>query len=223
MNRDELKNIIEAAVKAAYDTAMKGIDEKIEAAVKLGADIGATVGAEAGAKEAIKAAQAEKKRIRETEYNRKLHNTKLLLRNYRALNEFYQKCVYDLEEAADEYDEDWETIYELMNCRISDEKFYVESIMKSAQRTKVIMAHVNRMLDIYRVMCEESNRPEDLRRWKSLKAMYIDPEAKTAAQIQQEVSKEANVHERTVYKDIDAAAETLTTLFFGIAGLKEIQ
>ena len=95
------------------------------------------------------------------------------------------------------------------------DELYVESIKKSTVRTKIIMTHVNRMLDVYGIMCEKSSREDDKRHYRILKAMYLDEE-RTPAQV---IAERENIDKRTVYKDIDAAAACLTTLFYGISGI----
>ena len=60
-------------------------------------------------------------------------------------------------------------------------------------------------------------QPGDYKRnFRVLKAMYIDEIPTTA----EAVARVEQIDKRTVYKDIDAAVETLTTLIFGIDGIK---
>ena len=49
----------------------------------------------------------------------------------------------------------------------------VESIMKSAARTQIIMRHVNRMLDIYKVVCENSLDETEQRHYRVIEALYL--------------------------------------------------
>ncbi len=152
--------LIEAAVTAACEACMKGIDEKLQAAVNLGVTIGAAAGAEIGAAAAVKAVERERAKFKKQQYDKRFHNTKLLLRHYRALNEHYHNAVFDVQ-TAEASDEDFSDMMQAMNSTIADEELYVESIKQSCIRTKVIMAHVNKMLDIYQIMCERSHRPDD--------------------------------------------------------------
>lgn len=213
--KDETQVLIEAAVTAAVEACMRGIDEKIQEAVNLGVTIGAAAGAEVGAAAAVKAVERERKKFKDIQRDKRLHNTKLLLRHYRTLNQHYHNAVFDVQ-SAEEADEDFADIMQAMNSTIADEQLYVESIKQSCVRTKVIMAHVNRMLDIYKVMCRESSRPEDKRHWRILYAMYISEKGTTAGAL----AEKEHIDKRTVYKDIDICITDLTTLLFGIGGIE---
>lgn len=214
---NELTQIIQTAVLAAFEVANRNIDEKLAEAVNLGTKIGASVGAEIGAMSAVKAVEREKKKFREQQYDRRYHNTKLLLRNYRHLNEHFKNAVFDTEEAA-ECDETFIDIMEIMSNKGYDEEVYEKSILESSIRTKIIMTHVNRMLEIYGIMCERSDREDDKRHYRILKAMYIDDPPAPAYII----AERENVDKRTVYRDIDTAVENLTLLLFGISGIDRL-
>lgn len=215
MGKNKTEKLINAAVATAVDACMQGIDEKIHAAINLGVTIGAATGAEIGAKSAVRAVERERKNFRKQQRDKRFHNTKLLLRHYRTLNEHYKNAIFD-SDIAKETSQEFAEIMELMNGTLVDEDVYIESIKESAMRTKVIMAHVNKMLDIYEAICERSQRHDDLRHWRIVKALYLDDIATTAA----EVAAMENIDKRTVYKDIDAAVADLTVLFFGIGGLE---
>ena len=212
---EELQKYIKAAAEAACRECYSNIGTVITGAIELGAKIGAEAGAEMGAAAAIKAAERERKRIRAEEYDKRFHNTKLLLQHYRSLNEHYLNAVYDVKKA-EEATEDFVEIMQSLNSTLSDEELYVESIKRSCIRTRVIMTHVNRMLDIYRTMCEKSKRDEDRRHWRVLEAIYLSTPSYTAG----EVAINENIDKRTVYKDIDACVTDLTTLLFGIGGIE---
>lgn len=208
--------LVNAAVKVAVEACMKGIDEKIEAAVNLGVTVGATAGAEAGAAAALKAAERMRRNARKQEHDWKLYNTKLLLRNYRRLNEYHQNAVFD-EDTAAAADESFEEIMRSMSGRGTDEEVLVESIRRNYIATKIIMTHVNKMLDCYKVMCERSARAEDARRWRVLDGLYLADSYTTA----EEIARQEGIDKRTVYRDIDACADDLATLFFGVGGLAD--
>lgn len=217
MKREELQSIIQTAVIAAYRVANQNIEEKLQEAITAGAKIGAAVGAEVGAKAAIKAVERERKKFREAQYDRRYHNTKLLLQNYRHLNEHFKNAIFELEQA-EEYDESFIDIMDIMTSHGYDDDLYVESIRNSTVRTKIIMTHVNRMLEVYGIMCERSNRADDKRHYRILRAMYIDDTPSTA----QAIADREHIDKRTVYKDIDAAAAYLTALLYGISGIDKL-
>jgi hypothetical protein len=209
-----VEEIITAAVQSASAVARKDIDVKLQAAIELGVKIGAAIGAETGARAAARAIESERSKIRKKEYDRRYQNTKMLLRNYRALNEHFRNAVFEPEQITEQDD----TFYDVMALMgsIRDDELYAESIKKSSLRTKIIMTHVNRMLDIYEVMCERSDRDEDKRHFRVLREMYLTGNKGNAA----EIAASENIDKRTVYKDIDAATVDITALLFGIDSLR---
>lgn len=211
---------VEQMIKDAVDAATKGIladmKLKIQEAFELGATIGAAKGAEIGAQAAIEAVENEKRRYRRMRYDRQLRNTKLLLQHYRSLNSHYANAVWEEDDSEDE--ESFTDIMELMNSRSCDEEVFVDSIKQSSKKTRIIMRHVNKMLEEYEAMCRNSSRPDDLRHWRVIKALYLSP-TRTAAL---DVAEAERIDKRTVYKDVDAAVEDLTMLLFGIEGIEKL-
>ena len=102
----------------------------------------------------------------------------------------------------------------IRNADISDGR--IESIERGVMRTKVIMNHVNTMLEVYRKSCEQSPYNEEKRRWRVIEGLYLNKVPKSV----QEIAEEEFVNERTVYKDIKAACKRLTALIFGIDGFE---
>lgn len=215
--KDETQVLIEAAITAAVEASMRGIDEKIAAAVNLGVSIGAATGAEIGAQAAVRAAERERKRFKKQQYDWKFQNTKLLLRNYRRLNDYYKNAVFDTA-GAEEADAGFEDILRSMNGKLVDEEIVVESIQRNFTATKIIMTHVNKMLDCYKILCERSNRPDDARHWRVLDGLYLTGEYTTA----EEIAKREYIDKRTVYRDIDICVADLTVLFFGVGGIQDL-
>lgn len=215
-SKEEAKGLIEAAVTAAIEASMRELDEKLQAAVNLGVTIGAAAGADVGAKAAVKAVERERKAYRKKQYDWKYQNTKLLLRNYRRLNAYYENAIFSIEDA-EEADESFEDIMRNMG-RPADEEIFVESIQKNYLATRIIMTHVNKMLDCYEIMCERSNRQDDKRHWRVLEGLYLSENYTTAEQI----AKQEHIDKRTVYKDIDVCAADLTALFFGVGGIERL-
>lgn len=213
-NEAELQALISAAINAAVETSMQNIDNKLQVAINLGVKIGAAAGAEIGAKAAVRAIRQERKTWKQKSYDWKYHNTKLLLRNYRRLDEYYRNAVFDTSKMQEE-DVNFEELMKNLG-HAPNEEMFVESIKRNYLITKIIMTHVNKMLDCYKIMCERSSRMEDKRHWRILQGLYISDDYTTAEQI----AKQENIDKRTVYKDIDVCATDLTALLFGIAGIE---
>ena len=224
MNESELdiQALIEAAVAAAHEAGIRGMDEKIQAAInlalpigiKIGAEVGSKIGAEVGATAAARAIERERKSYRKKQYDWKYQNTKLLLRNYRRLNTYYQNAVFSTADA-EEADEDFEDIMRSMG-RPADETVFVESIQKNYIKTRIIMTHVNKMLECYQIMCQRSNRKDDKRHWRVLEGLYLADSYTTA----EAIAQREHIDKRTVYKDIDVCVADLTALFFGVGGIE---
>ncbi len=92
----------------------------------------------------------------------------------------------------------------------------VESIKKSAARTQLVMAHIDKMLTVFAEVCNKSRKPEDSRQYRVIKARYIDTEEKTI----DDIAEQECIDRNTVYRDIKAACETLSCLVFGLDGIK---
>jgi hypothetical protein len=171
--------------------------------IKLGTEIGIQTGMEYIRKE------KEKRRL--SRHDRRLRNTKLLLREYRKL---YIHCRDSIEKGKTTINA-VDILDELDVFEYSDD-LYIESIKKSKERTAVIIEHIKKMMSIYRYMSNKSKKPEELRRYNIICKMYTSSVEATV----EELSAEFHIDNRTVYKDVDKAVETLAALIFGIDGLK---
>ncbi|MDD6966385.1 MAG: hypothetical protein PUK18_02625 [Firmicutes bacterium] len=169
----------------------------------------ASIAGKAGAKAAAEFIAQERKREKESRYDRRLGNTKLLLENYRMFKEHCSRAVFD----SSQLDENAIDILDLMWGRDGD--VFVESIKKSAQRTQIILRHIDEMLDAYAGLCKLSGREEEMRRMRAVLALYIENPGKTI----QEISELEKVNTSTIYRDIAIATEKLTGLIFGLDGL----
>lgn len=169
----------------------------------------AIIAGKAGAKAAAEFIAKEYQRERASRYDRRLRNTKLLLQNYRLFKEHCSRAVFD----ASQLDENAIDLLDLMWGR--DGSNFVDSIKKSAQRTGIILCHIDKMLEAYSGLCRLSGREEELRRMRVVFALYIDNPGMTI----EEISEHENANIRTIYRDIDIATEKLTGLIFGLDGL----
>ena len=164
-----------------------------------------------GAAEAIKAYEKERKKENAYRADRRLRNTKLLLRNYHMLKEHAEESVFgrtQMEESATEILESMMGMY--------DSEVVIDSIKRSATRTAVIVSHIETMFGLYRVYCEKSANPEvDKRRYEVLWDMYMADRPLTV----KEIAEKQNISKESVYSDCRVAVERLTALIFGVDGL----
>ena len=151
----DIRELIGAAVMAAHEASIKGMEEKIQAAINLALPLGVKIGAEVGGKIGAEAGAAA-----------------------------VMKAVFSTE-SAQEADENFEDIMRSMG-RPADEQIFVESIQKNYLATQIIMTHINKMLDCYKIMCERSNRADDKRHWRVLEGLYLADNYTTAGKIAQQ-------------------------------------
>ncbi len=168
--------------------------------------------AEAGAKAALETIEKEKKKAQQSRYDKRLRNTKLLLRNYRMFKEHTESAVFE----ASQLNESAIDILDMMWEQSSTGELFVESIKKSVARTQIIMTHVIDMMGLYEIYCLRSTKPEDGRRYRVIEKLYIMDNPMSI----KEIASMEGIDDRTVYKDVDAACEKLSALIFGIDGIR---
>lgn len=159
----------------------------------------------------IETYQEELEKQKKMAHDKKLRNTKLLLANYRGLVSHSNSAIYE----ASQCDEDVYDILCLMSGKKSDQELYVESIKKSAGRTKLILEHIRKAIEDYEMFCIRSKKEEEMRRCRTLKRLYIDDEPWEI----QDIANDEMVDVSTVYKDVKEAIRRLTPRIFGIDGL----
>lgn len=165
-----------------------------------------------GAKEALKMFEQERKKEQGKRADRRLRNTKLLLRNYHMLKEHAENSVFgrtQMEESAIDILESMMSMY--------DNEVIIESIKRSATRTAVIVSHIETMFGLYEAYCGKvPNREIEMRRYEVVWDMYMADNTLSA----KEIADKQNISTRNVYEDIKVATERLSALIFGVDGLK---
>ena len=165
-----------------------------------------------GAREALKIFELERNKEYSDRVDRRLRNTKLLLRNYHVLKEHAENSVFgrtQMEESAIDILESMMSMY--------NNEIIIESIKRSATRTAIIVSHIEVMLGLYHSYCEHTSSYEiDLRRYEVIWDMYIADQTLSA----KEIAEKQNISIRNVYEDIKVATERLSALIFGVDGLK---
>lgn len=159
------------------------------------------------AKTAVETYEARKKKDAEDRDTKKFRNTKLLLQKYRWLQEYAENAIYKAEQLAEEDDE----ILGILGLCPSEAR-KVESIKNSLITTRLIMSHIEIMLQCYKAKCQSARKPEQQRRWRIVYRMYISPSMDGV----QTIADDEHVSVSQVYYDIDSACDDLKQLFFGI-------
>lgn len=140
--------------------------------------------------------------------DRRLRNTKLLLRNYRKFKINCQENLKELGKLKDPNSFEYLDVDELV----------IESIVKNKERTAAMVQYIDQMIQVYRTLAEQSKKPEELRRFQIMYDLYIADEEKTV----EELSECHNIDKRSVYRDINKACEALSSLIFGVDGIRLI-
>ena len=169
-------------------------------------------GTEAGIRAAMEYLTEERKQLKKGRYDRRLRNTRLLLKNYRSFRNYAKNAVYK----ASQLKENAVDILDGLDEYSFDYSLYIESIKKSQQRTLIILNHIDEMLRYYKIDCEQSGKDEELRRYRIIVAYYINEQRKSAEQI----AEDEHIERRTLYKDINMALKPLSALIFGIDSMK---
>lgn len=167
--------------------------------------------AEAGANAALDAFERKRNLEIKERHDKRLRNTKLLLKHYRSFKSHVQNAIYETDVSEEENTVD---ILELM-WENNNTEAVVESIKRSATRTKLIIEHTETMLNAYKMMCMRSGNDTYKRHWNVVYDMYISDEIIS----KEEIAERNHIELRTVYKDVDVACKKLSTLIFGIDGI----
>jgi hypothetical protein len=162
---------------------------------------------------AVEAVREYDEKNRKSRHDRRLRNTRLLLKNYLLLREHCEKAVYEKQNPL----EDDNAIDVLDTIEAYDHETYIKAIKSSVTRTKIILAHIDEMMKIYKILCDTSPRPEDKRRYRILCATFFHDEEMNV------ICKNENVDKSTFYRDIREGVEKLSALFFGIDGLLDVR
>ncbi|MCX7779622.1 MAG: hypothetical protein N2491_01750 [Negativicutes bacterium] len=169
-----------------------------------------TLAAETGVKAAIEYMEEQRKKQVKSRHDKRLRNTRLLLKNYHLLKEHCSRSVYSLQQTT-------ENAIDILDAMERfDSKTYIESIKKSVTRTYIILTHIDTMLDLYAVYCEKSKREEDKRRYRVLSAYYFENVEMA------EIMRREGIEERTCYRDIRDACEKLSALIFGMDSIMDM-
>jgi hypothetical protein len=153
--------------------------------------------------------QRQQKKQNKFRHDKRLRNTRLLLKHYPLLKEHCERAVYEEIGSTNAID----ILDEVDNY---DGKTYIEAIKRSIARTNIIIRHIDTMLEIYEIYCQKSRYAEDLRRFRILKAKYFEHVDMSV------IMKNEGIEERTYYRDMRDAVSKLGSLIFGIDSLMDV-
>ncbi len=169
-------------------------------------------GIAAGIKAAMDYMAEERQAQKKGRCDRRLRNTRLLLKNYRSLKYYVKGAIYK----ASQVKENAIDVLDGLDDYTFDDSLYIESIKKSQQRTLIILKHIDEMLRYYRIDCERGGKDEDMRRYRIIMAYYIDDEKLGV----DEIAEQEYIERRALYRDVNIALKPLSALIFGIDSMK---
>lgn len=140
-------------------------------------------------------------------YDKRYHNTKLLLRNYGDFKKHCKGCSESLKEI-DRTVEAWEQDYDTFEN-------YLKSAKRTKERTQVIVGLIDSFLKSYKqdaIVRKDTNK---LLRYKVINLVYIEDNL-----TYEQVAEVLEVDRSTISRYHNKAINELSVLFFGIEGLK---
>src|SRR5699024_10440544 len=140
---------------------------------------------EIASREAIKAHKEERKQQQKESHDRRLRNIKLLLRNYRG----FKKHCEDVKLEIDEINE------KIGLVTVDSEEFKLESIKRSKEKTLSMVKYTEKMMKVYKALCEQDDDPDEIRRFNVVYDLYVSDKKETVTKIAERYS----VAERTIY------------------------
>lgn len=164
------------------------------------------IAAEVATSTALEVYAREKKKERRMRADRRLRDTKRLLRNYREIKIHAGDAIASLAEVAND---DYEFFHNLMS---DGDQIDVGAIIRSKARSAIMLAHIDAMLQAFQVICYSSYKPEEQRRYRVLEAMCLSDIKQSVA----DIADAENIDIRTVYRDYEMACEKMSALLFGI-------
>jgi len=134
------------------------------------------------------------------------HNTIKLLKHYSQLQSYVDNAITDSTQAEDIW------LNELLIDMFDDKSVVkVNAIVKSKEKTALMMRHVNNMLDIYAEKCST----KQFKYCECMRRYYIDGE--TLEEIAESFPEKPDV--RTIKRYIARGIEELSVLLWGVIGL----
>ena len=160
------------------------------------------------------------------DFDNRLYNVRLLLKNYRILKEHAELKTSDMNVISDDDVTAIEILDSFQNSKtIGKEELKLESIITSTMRTQILINYIDDMIEIYKQMCYKSSKSEDARRVDVLETMFLKdiPDGAATTDIVSDLAKKWYVSERQIWRDSSDAVERLTALLFGVDGVNMLE
>ena len=158
----------------------------------------------------------EEKKALKARHDKLVSTVKLLLNRYRFIVAFAENITSELSSFEDNSDLQavLEDVYDGCESFLSGPSS--ENVRARAAKARTVSDHMCRMFECYRQSTERSGKTEEMRRYRVVKALFFDEMPLTV----DEVAEREHIDLRTVYRDIDSAADRLAVFLFGVFGLR---
>lgn len=187
-------------------------EERLEQLLKDAGEAGGVAGAQA----AIERVEANKKLKDETKADRRLRNTKLLLKNYRSFADIAKSAVYTLQSPEAISEE-----YKALMLPGRYESLTIESIKKNALEAEIMCAHIRAMMKCMEDYCNKFGSKQDRRRWRVTYNLYINTE-ETRMTVQDIMIAEDLCDESAVFRDFNKFCDMAAGYFFGLSAIADL-
>lgn len=145
---------------------------------------------------AIKVYQETARKELKLKTDRRLHNVKKLLSNYKRIEQSIQNVKHKHEEGSDM------SIEEIMTS-----EYMIESLNESHARSDLMIQHVKRILQAYEYICDLEGHPERFRIVRDRFVYNIEVHV---------LMEKYSLSSKSIYRQLDKASEELAVLLFGI-------
>ena len=162
---------------------------------------------------AVEAYRAEMEKAQKNTDNKNAQITKKKLQSYRRVKASLAETIEFTDEEKVELR--WEFVRDLMGSGldyVEKSENLIKSIEAKRKRDQFEIYTIDRALELYGKEAERTSSEEFKRRFRELKAMYIDECAFTV----KEIAEQENISEKIVYRDLAIACKVLSMYLIGM-------
>ncbi len=129
-----------------------------------------------------------------------LHNTKLLLRNYRKIQASIEEAISDAKQLENEY----------VVLDASDE-LYIESIRRSKIKSLIVIAHIDKALVLVQEECKRKNVPE---KYDIFVSCVME------GMIYEDAAEQYNTSKQSICRWVTDVTRSISIHLFGVEGVE---
>ena len=146
--------------------------------------------------------------VKAKKYEKKLHNTRLLLKNFRKFQKHSEQAEFTAGSLVDD------ELLEMLDIDFDDkhDELYIKSILRTKDRTAKMLNYIRKVLEFNVTYTQDKQSEQN--RAVTLKLIYVD------GKTQSQVADELGVDDRTIRRYIEDGITDVAPLMFGIDGVK---